>query len=321
MEVLVTGVGVASRSLPGPAQLLQTESPSPDSAETPFEPAAELGGRGFRFKDRATQLALLAATRALSSAGLLTSTAPNCDRTVAPGAVVGTVTSSNLGNLDTVCHTADVIANSSASAVSALALPNASSNIVASSIAVRFGLRGPNLTVCNGASSGLDAAHLAAVLIAGGRVPVVLVIGVEPVNDVICQLTGEASSVLFDGAAAVVLESAAFATRRGAPSWATLRSSIRRADVAASLSEALAHCPPPRLWLVSGSATAPDPVREADRRDLESSLGKASGALGVVQIAAAAQWLVEGRPGPVLATAGAEDGVTSVLLRQPAGAA
>jgi monoamine oxidase len=36
-------------------------------------------------------------------------------------------------------------------------LPNASSNVVASSVAIRFGLRGPNLMLCNGATSGLDA--------------------------------------------------------------------------------------------------------------------------------------------------------------------
>ncbi|HLX49654.1 MAG TPA: beta-ketoacyl synthase N-terminal-like domain-containing protein [Streptosporangiaceae bacterium] len=307
--VAVVGAGVASPMLGSPADLLRP----PAGRVAGFDPAALLGGRGLRYKDRATRLGLLAAARALEDAGLLdpaTTAGP-----LVPPAGTGVVVSSNLGNLDTVCRTAGAIAAGTVAGASPIDLPNASSNVIASSIAIRFGLRGPNVMVCNGASSGLDAAFLAASLIGAGRVRAVVLVGVEPVNEVVENLARTPARELFDGAAAVVLEPEASARARGAVPRARLGHYARRASAAGSAGRALGHGGPPGLWLAGRTTAAPPALVHVHREDLEARLGAASGALGVLQVVAGACWLGDERDGPVLATAGAAaDGVSSLLL-------
>jgi 3-oxoacyl-[acyl-carrier-protein] synthase II len=315
MDVMVVGAGVASPILDHPADVLR----GPVTPSAPFDPGTLLGGRGWRYKDRATQLAALAAARALVDASLLDAARPDESLHV-PGETVGAAATSNLGNLDTVCRTAAVIASSSAARTSPLDLPNASSNVVASSIAVRYGLRGPNLMVTNGASSGLDAVYLAAVLIAAGRVVRMVVVGVEPMNEVVAELAGGLAGKLFDGAAALVLESAAAAARRRAAGF-RVGGYARRADPAGSVTRALGDRPPPGLWLAEATTAAPAAVRDVPRRGLEPALGAASGALGVLQLVAGLHWLGNGGRGAVLATAGAaDDGTSSLLLARAEGA-
>lgn len=311
-DVVVVGAGVASARLDHPGDILRR----PVERGSTFDPAAVLG-RGFRYKDRSTQLGTLAAARALADASLLDGEL-SPESLAVPGDSVGVVASSNLGNLDTVCRTADVIAARSVTATRPMDLPNASSNVVASSIAVRFGLRGPNVMVCNGASSGLDAVHLARVLIASGRVPRVVVVGVEPTNDVVENLVGSPAEELFDGAVAMVVESEAAAVRRGAVPRARLGRYARLADVDVSVTRVLGEGAPPALWLVDATAAVPTAVGDVPRTDLETALGAASGALGVLQVLAGVQWLDSSGAGPVLATAGtADDGVSSLLLTGP----
>lgn len=306
--VAVAGLGVASPVLDSPSDLLR---PSVDRTAG-FDPAAMLGGRGLRYKDQATRLGLLAAFRALKDAGL-PDPAATAGGLVHP-ARVGVVVSSNLGNLDTVCRTAATIAAGTVADAAPIDLPNASSNVIASSIAVRFGLRGPNVTVCNGASSGLDAAFLAASLIRADRVARVVLVGVEPVNDVVESLV--TAPELFDGAAAVVLESEASAKAREIVPRARLGRYARRAQAEDSVSRALSDGgPPPRLWLADRSTVAPPALMNVRREDLEAKLGAASGALGVLQVVAGTSWLGGEGDGPILATAGAAaDGVSSLLL-------
>lgn len=306
-DVVVSGVGVASPVLNDPDDIL-----GEPVADASFDPAAALG-RGVRYKDRASQLAMVATGRALADGSLVDPGLPR-ELTVS-GQSLGVVASSNLGNLDTVCRTAESIATGSVTDTSPMALPNASSNIVASSIAVRFGIRGPNLMVCNGASSGLDAAHLGALLITSGRVSRVVVVGVEPVNEVVATLVGLPAHELFDGAVAVLLESAAAALARDADARARLGGYARRAGTAASVIHALGGTLSPGLWLTGPTPTTPAALREVPRKDLEAALGKASGALGVLQIAAGVRWLDNRGAEPVLATAGAtDDGVSSLVL-------
>jgi 3-oxoacyl-[acyl-carrier-protein] synthase II len=298
MRVAVVGAGVASPVLASPGDVLR-----PVAAMAGFDPGALLGGRGLRSKDRATRLGLLAAQRAMDHAGL------------PPNSHAGVVVSSNLGNLDTVCRTAAAIATGSVTDAAPIDLPNASSNVIASSIALRFGLRGPNVMVCNGSSSGLDAAFLAASLVGAGRVPRVVLVGVEPVNDVVASLV-EAPE-LFDGAAAVVLESAATA----AAPLAVLGGYARRAGTGDSVGRVLGNGVPPALWLAGSAMTTPAPLAKARRKDLEADLGAASGALGVLQVVAGTCWLAEAGNAAALATAGdPADGVASLLLSAAGGA-
>ncbi|GCB45891.1 beta-ketoacyl synthase N-terminal-like domain-containing protein [Streptomyces sp. NL15-2K] len=296
MTLAVTGVAVA---LPGAADaraLLHTARPGAD----PVDPTALIGRKGLRFKDRATQLGLHLAHAALTDAGVL----QDGELTV-PSGRLGTVVSSNLGNVDTVCRAVETIAKESTSALSPMDTPNASSNIIASETAIRYGLRGPNLTVCNGRSSGLDAIRWAALMLRTGRADHILVTGVEPDNEVTRRLV---DGPVADGGAALVLSRDA-STRAKALLGPVLRTA-RPADTAERLTR---QAPGGELWL----STEEHPVPGAARRIALTGWGELSGALGVVQCAAAAGWFAEGHNGPAYALAGAAGAVLLAPERTP----
>ena len=136
---VITGLGTAVRGLDGPAGLL---GPLPAGHRSAADPVSRLTGRGLRYKDRATKLAMAAARDALAEAGL---TDPAGEPTV-PGESTGVVASTNYGNCDTVCETVATIAESTYLATSPMLLPATSSNVVASWVAITHGLRGANLT-------------------------------------------------------------------------------------------------------------------------------------------------------------------------------
>lgn len=136
-----------------------------------------LGRKGLSTKDSATRLALCAVHWALGrSAGAPRPTGPPDPRTAV-------VVSSNLGNVGTVRDVAATVAAGRPRQVSPLQAPNASSNIVASSVALWFRCGGPNLMLCSGATGGLDAIAVAVRLLRARRADRVLVVGVEPADD------------------------------------------------------------------------------------------------------------------------------------------
>lgn len=157
-----------------------------------------LGRKGLLYKEPATRLALCAVHRAL---GLAPGTRPAGP--VSPRTAV--VVAGNLGNVDTVARVARTVATEGGAAVSVLDAPNVSSNVVASTVALWFGFGGPNLTVCSGATAGLDALRLASLLLRAGRADRVVLVGVEPDDDVATALFG---APLAAGAACVVLSGA-----------------------------------------------------------------------------------------------------------------
>ncbi|WP_281048125.1 beta-ketoacyl synthase N-terminal-like domain-containing protein, partial [Streptomyces himastatinicus] len=136
--VVVTGVGLALPGADTPDALLRGAH-APGRAPGPFDTGARIGRRGHRYKDRATQLALCAALDALRDAALVPADSADGGELTVPGDTVGVVASSNLGNLDTACLTAAAIAEDSARSLSPMSLPNASSNVIASWIAIRHG--------------------------------------------------------------------------------------------------------------------------------------------------------------------------------------
>ncbi|OLR93676.1 beta-ketoacyl synthase N-terminal-like domain-containing protein [Actinokineospora bangkokensis] len=189
MRVAITGrsthvPGLTARELPG----------------SPLEPAASaadahlvLGRKGLLAKEPATRLALCAVHEAFGLRGKLTEPLPG-----AAGTAV--VVASNLGNAATVCEMVDQAR--AGGGVSALEAPNASSNVIASTIAIRYGFTGPNLMVCSGATAGMDAVRLAVLLLRAGRTHRVVVVGAEPDDAVATALVPG----LRAAAACVVLE-------------------------------------------------------------------------------------------------------------------
>lgn len=183
-----------------------------------FTPERLLGKKGLRYKERSTLLALCAASRALADAGFA-----KADTVSLRDDGFGVVVATNTCNLDTVCQAAETIHRQHVNATSAMDLPNASSNVVSAAIAIRFGLRALNLTVCTGASSSLDALVLAANAIRNGRARRMLVVGVEVDGPAARSLLagrrlaeGGGLPALLEGAGAVVLERTDDANARGA---------------------------------------------------------------------------------------------------------
>jgi 3-oxoacyl-[acyl-carrier-protein] synthase II len=305
VEVSVTGVGMeipGSAPGEGPLELFDAWASRIGTISPPdFTPQATLGQRGLRYKDRATQLALCAAAHALADAGL----DPKDTATMAPAAF-GVIVSSTFAIADTVCRVVETIHAGGVAATSPMDLPNASANVAASSIAIWFGLTALNLNVSSGATSGVDAIHLAATAIRAGRAQRMLVVGVEPADEVVAQLMAGAGSVspnLFDGACAVVLEAEPVATARGARTLAVVERYGQHAQLDSAVDAAQRHAirlddasAAASMWFTPCSLHASEPAPPAGNGatiDVSSALGEASSALGVLQCAGAAQWLAD----------------------------
>ncbi|WP_457030397.1 beta-ketoacyl synthase N-terminal-like domain-containing protein [Kitasatospora sp. P5_F3] len=231
-----------------------------------------LGRKGLLFKEPATRLALCAAQRALGLPdGPVTGPVPGADRTAV-------VVSSNLGNVHTVTDIVRRVQADSFKEVSPLDTPNASSNVIASTIAIRFGITGPNFMLCNGATSGLDAVRLGARLLRADRADRVLVVGVEPADETATALAARRDPAAFGGREPRPLREAAAAVL------------LSRADRGVLIDAAGSGQPPSGeddLALVAYGRPLPAEVVV----DLTGRLGETYGAQGVLQVACATAWL------------------------------
>lgn len=171
------------------------------AASEPEQASQVLGRKGLLAKEPATRLALCAVHRAL---GLPLGRRP--DRELSADTAV--VVASNLGNVAVVARVAQTVAEEGGGRVSVLDAPNVSSNVVASSVALWFGFGGPNLLVCSGRSAGMDALATAGLLLRAGRARRVVLVGVEPDDEVATGLFDYDTSPvpLRRGAACLVLE-------------------------------------------------------------------------------------------------------------------
>jgi 3-oxoacyl-[acyl-carrier-protein] synthase II len=244
----------------------------------PAEGARELlGDRGLLAKEPATRLALCAVHRAL---GLR----PRARHGWNPDPRTAVVASSNFGNAGAVASIASTLHRGDEK-VSPLQVPNASSNVVASTVGIWFGCGAANLMVCSGATGGLDAAALAAVLLRADRADRVIVVGVEPDDDFTVGLqalrrTDRPGEPLRAGAAAVVLEHASAGT--DPPCLGPVRSCANpTAVVARAHADVLLG---PRRLALPGIRVI----------DLGHEVGDTFGACGVIQLAVAAALVAAG---------------------------
>ncbi|HET6743194.1 MAG TPA: beta-ketoacyl synthase N-terminal-like domain-containing protein [Kribbella sp.] len=244
----------------------------PAPACPPASARGLLGRKGLLGKEPATLLALCAVHRAL---GLEPGSGPRGrDQPVDPGTAV--VVSSNLGNLATVCAVTRAAYDGRLRDVSPLEAPNLSSNVIAGSVAIRFGFAGPNLMVCSGETSGTDALAAAVRLIRSDRCRRAVVVGVEPRDDITDALLKPAGH-LFGGAACVVLEASNGGIVMG-PVTAGRSPQIGEADVVLA---------------------APDVAAGDGALVLDECLAATYGARGVVQAAVASQAVASGRASSV----------------------
>ncbi|KAA2265816.1 beta-ketoacyl synthase [Solihabitans fulvus] len=260
MTIAVTSWSVWLPGL-GPAETLGGWSPGP--ACRPEEAGELLGRKGLLNKEPATRLALCAVHRAL---GL--PPGHRRGRGAPPDPDTAVVASSNLGNVHTTCAVARAVRDQGVRGVSPLDAPNVSSNVIASSVAIWFGFGGPNLMVCSGHPSGLDAIALGGLLLASGRARRVVAVGVEP-DDPIAAALCAPGPPLRQAAACVVLE----------PSGGIVLDRVTEAAGPVFRDEAT-----PTIVIGPGGDGA---------LDLTRRLGHTYGALGVLQVAVGAALLHE----------------------------
>jgi 3-oxoacyl-[acyl-carrier-protein] synthase II len=254
-RVMITGMGavtpvgkdvsslwealVAGRSGAGPITLYDTSDQDVRIAAEvkDFDPLAVLDHKTARRSDRFVQFVLVAADQAITDAGLIFDNGDN--RHV--GVIVGT----GIGGIRTLLENVDVMRERGARRVSALMVPMMMPNAGAGQIAIKYGIRGPALSLASACATGSNALGEAAEFIRRGAAEVMICGGGESVMHplalaalgnmgAISQRNDEPERasrpfdaerdgfVMGEGAGVLVLESLEHAQKRGAPIYAEL---------------------------------------------------------------------------------------------------
>ncbi|NIS81286.1 MAG: beta-ketoacyl-ACP synthase II [Anaerolineales bacterium] len=196
-----------------------------------FDPEELLGRRLARRTDRFTQFALVATEEAINHAGL------KVDEHM--GARVGVVMGTGIGGIGTLVRENDTYHQRGARRVSPFMVPMMLPDSAAGQLAIRFGLRGPNMAVVTACASGSNSIGEATetirrdsadVMIAGGTEAAIIPIAMAGFNimDAISTRNDDPLTasrpfdldrdgfVVAEGAASLVLESYQHARNRGA---------------------------------------------------------------------------------------------------------
>jgi 3-oxoacyl-[acyl-carrier-protein] synthase II len=136
-----------------------------------FDPAARFGARDARKMDRFTQLATAATIEALEQSGLKIDES-NRDRV---GVVIGT----GIGGIGTLLEQADVLRERGPERVSPFLVPMMISDGAPGMLAIRFGVRGPNMAIATACASGNNAIGEAMEMIRRGSADVMIAGGSE----------------------------------------------------------------------------------------------------------------------------------------------
>jgi 3-oxoacyl-[acyl-carrier-protein] synthase II len=221
-----------------------SQLPTRFAASVPdFDPLAYLDRKEARHLDRFAQMGLAAAEMAWQDSGL---------RQVDP-ARAGVIAGTGIGGITTLLEQEAVLNNRGPSRVSPFLIPMMIGNILAGHAAIRFGLRGPNLTTVTACASSGHALGEALRAIQHGEADVMLAGGAESVmvpvafagfssmralstrNDDYAHASrpfdrDRDGFVIGEGAGFVVLESFRHAERRGARIYAEFAGYGRSAD-------------------------------------------------------------------------------------------
>jgi len=202
-----------------------------------FDGAALFGSREARHMDRFTQFALAAALEAFEQAGLKPE-ALDRDR-------VGVVIGSGIGGISTLLAQVEEMRQRGPERVSPFLIPMMIADSAPATIAIRLGLRGPNMALATACASGANAIGEAAEMIRRGDADVMLAGGAEasivPVAMAALNVMGALSTrneapqqasrpfdrqrdgfVMAEGSGMLVLESLDHALARKAPILAEL---------------------------------------------------------------------------------------------------
>ena len=282
---------------------------------------ALLGSRGLRHMSRGTLALLAASLMALKDAGL-------ADEAARDGEAIGVTAGSATATAGLVAAFDRTTLAEGPQAANPAIFPQTVWNGASSQVAIRFGLRGANLTVSTGLNSGVEALLAAVRLIRRNRARVVLAGGFEEITPffrvLFPQDDGGAGVRLSEGAAVLVLERQSAAAARGASQLAVIREGKSAfAQIPGSVGDRLGGLvgevlraggcgAPARAWCLGPGATAAAGCAAA--LDLDAAVGCGGGLSGALAAALAAAGAVS--PELVAAT----DGVARVaaLLLEPA---
>jgi 3-oxoacyl-[acyl-carrier-protein] synthase II len=202
-----------------------------------FDPVARLGRKDARRTDRYTHFAVAAALEALEHAGLAIDDAI-ADR-------VGVLIGSGMGGAETLDAGMETVLTEGPSRLSPFFMPMFLGNMASGTVAIATGARGPNFAPVSACASSAHAIGEAAAIIRRGEADVMIAGGSEaPLARMVVagfNAMGALSTrnddpaaasrpfdaerdgfVLGEGGAALILESAEHAARRGAPVLADL---------------------------------------------------------------------------------------------------
>ena len=125
--------------------------------------------------DTFIQLGLVAAAEAVADAGLPTGANLSQDLAERIGCVIG----SGIGGLPMIEHTQQEYANRGARRISPFFVPASIVNLLAGHVSIKFGFKGPNLTIATACTTGLHCIGQGARLIQYGEADVVVAGGAE----------------------------------------------------------------------------------------------------------------------------------------------
>jgi 3-oxoacyl-[acyl-carrier-protein] synthase II len=265
VRVVVTGLGaitpvghdvaatwaafVAGRSGLGPISLFDPDASGVETrvaAEvTGFDPEAHFERRVARRMDRVMQFALVAAGEALADAGLLEASGDVLRAGDIVPARAGVYIGSGIGGVTTLEAECGVLRDRGARRVSPFVIPMTLADSVPGSVAIHYGLKGPNMAHLSACASGANAIGEAALAIRRGVADVMVAGGSEaaitPVavagfynmgalskwqgDPVLASRPFDAQRdgfVIGEGAGVLVLEGLDHALARGAPILAEL---------------------------------------------------------------------------------------------------
>jgi 3-oxoacyl-[acyl-carrier-protein] synthase II len=199
VRVVITGLGavtpvgldvasswdawLAGRSGLGPITLFD---PSENGVETNvagevtgFDPLQHFDRRTARRMDRVAQLAMVAAYQALTDAGLVTAEADTLAAGAADPTRVGVFIGSGVGGVATLEAETAVLRERGANRVSPFAVPMTLADSVPGTVAIRHGLKGPNMAHLSACASGANAIGEAFEAIRRGVVDIMVAGGSE----------------------------------------------------------------------------------------------------------------------------------------------
>lgn len=281
--VVIAGYGLCHPDGISPAHLLQEALTytSPPPRRGSADAFASLVG--YAGQDAATDYAM----RAVSAAGT--------GIEEVAGERLGVLVASTTSNIDTIIRTAVGIEQESYRTVRPTEVLTIAGTQVTASLSSWFDARAFAYGTCSGTAAGIDALGIARSAVIGMRADRVAVVGVETPGEDTRRMIAEADGEreLFTGGAAVIVE-ASSADNAGLPQLSavtqgeTIEAALRSTDSHPDLVFLPAGTDAERAHAHSYVATIHP---GATVIDLTEQLGDAQGALGVLQMVVASEWL------------------------------